>query len=132
MMVWRRERKFFRFFFPSCIFLSPFSFPPRKIQGTKKNERRRSKKKRVGKKKKKKEFSLSSERILRCDVCVCVCVRFPPLARFASIVSLRRLSLDAKREQKKKKRERRAVNLNLRARSHLLSRRLFEASRRKN
>ena len=90
-------------------------------------------KKKGGKKEKKeKKFSSSKERILRSDVCVCVCVRFPPLGRFASIVSLRRLSLDAKREQKKKKRERRAVNLNLRARSHLLSRRLFEASRRKN
>ena len=132
MMVWRRERKFFRFFFPSCIFLSPFSFPPRKIQGTKKMEEEGVKKKGGKKEKKEKKFSSSKERILRCDVCVCVCVRFPPLARFASIVSLRRLSLDAKREQKKKKRERRAVNLNLRARSHLLSRRLFEASRRKN
>ena len=134
MMAFGEEREnFFDFSFPRVFFLSPFSFPPpRKIQGTKKNERRRSKKKGGKKEKKEKKFSSSKERILRCDVCVCVCVRFPPLARFASIVSLRRLSLDAKREQKKKKRERRAVNLNLRARSHLLSRRLFEASRRKN
>ena len=72
MMVWRRERNFFRFFFPSCIFLSPFSFPPRKIQGTKKMKEE-GVKKRVGKKKKKeKKFSSSKERILRCDVCVCV------------------------------------------------------------
>ena len=93
MMVWRRERKFFRFFFPSCIFLSPFSFPPRKIQGTKKNERRRSKKKRVGKKKKKKEFSLSSERILRCDVCVS-----HRSSLFVSIVSRREKGTEEKEE----------------------------------
>ena len=132
MMVWRRERKFFRFFFPSCIFLSPFSFPPRKIQGTKKMKEEGVKKKGWEKRKKKKRNSRLQKREFCVVTCVCVCVRFPPLARFASIVSLRRLSLDAKREQKKKKRERRAVNLNLRARSHLLSRRLFEASRRKN
>ena len=125
MMVWRRERKFFRFFFPSCIFLSPFSFPPRKIQGTKKMKEEGVKKKGGKKEKKEKKFSSSKERILRCDVCVCVCVRFPPLARFASIVSLRRLSLDAKREQKKKKRERRARSILIFARGPTCCRGVF-------
>ena len=74
-MVWRRERKFFRFFFPSCIFLSPFSFPPRKIQGTKKMKEEGVKKKGGKKEKKRKEILLVfRERILRCDVCVCACV----------------------------------------------------------
>ena len=83
-------------------------------------------KKKGGKKEKKeKKFSSSKERILRCDVCVCVCVRFPPLARFASIVSLRRLSLDAKREQKKKKRERRARSILIFARGPTCCRGVF-------
>ena len=76
MMVWRRERNFFRFFFPSCIFLSPFSFPPRKIQGTKKNERRRSKKKKGGKKEKKRKKKKRNSRLQKREFCVvtCVCV----------------------------------------------------------
>ena len=62
MMVWRRERKFFRFFFPSCIFLSPFSFPPRKIQGTKKMKEEGVKKKGGKKEKKRKEILFCLQR----------------------------------------------------------------------
>lgn len=105
MMVWRRERKFFRFFFPSCIFLSPFSFPPRKIQGTKKMKEEGVKKKGGKKEKKEKKFSSSKERILRCDVCVCVCVRaFSSSGAFridrlsSSIVSRREKGTEEKEE----------------------------------
>ena len=72
----------------------------------------------MGKKKKKeKKFSfVFRERILRCDVCVCVRAFSSSGAFRIDRLSSSRLSLDAKREQKKKKkkkRERRARNLNL-------------------
>ena len=86
----------------------------------------------MGKKKKKKRNS----RLQKREFCVvtCVCVRaFSSSGAFridrlsSSIVSRREKGTEEKEEG-----ETRAVNLNLRARSHLLSRRLFEASRRKN
>lgn len=110
MMAFGEEREnFFDFSFPRVFFLSPFSFPPpRKIQGTKKNERRRSKKKGWEKRKKKKRNSLlSSEREFCVVTCVCVCVRFPPLARFASIVSLRLDCLSTRKGNRRRKRRRR-------------------------
>jgi hypothetical protein len=64
MMAFGEEREnFFDFSFPRVFFLSPFSFPPpRKIQGTKKNERRRSKKKGGKKEKKRKEILFCLQR----------------------------------------------------------------------
>ena len=87
-------------------------------------------KKRVGKKKKKeKKFSfVFRERILRCDVCVCVRAFSSSGAFRIDRLSSSRLSLDAKREQKKKKkkkRERRAQSILIFARGPTCCRGVF-------
>ena len=125
MMVWRRERKFFRFFFPSCIFLSPFSFPPRKIQGTKKMKEEGVKKKGWEKRKKKKRNSRLQKREFCVVTCVCVCACVFLLWRVSHRSSLFVDCLSTRKGNRRKRRGRDARSILIFARGPTCCRGVF-------